>query len=99
MPLTPADFPAEVQVAFFMFSLLSDNWEGMSGTYLGKDWGPIETLFRVHEIEDRAQILLYMKLYEQALVSYRNKKAAAKKAKQKPKSPGGDKNFTHNVQG
>ena len=29
MPLTESDFPTEVQVAFFMFNLLSDVWEGM----------------------------------------------------------------------
>ena len=38
MPLEPSGFPEEVQVAFFMFSCLSDNWDGMSGSYLGKNW-------------------------------------------------------------
>jgi hypothetical protein len=38
MPLEASAFPYEVQVAFFMFDLLSDRWDGMSGTYLGKDW-------------------------------------------------------------
>lgn len=99
MPLTQADFPAEVQVAFFMISLLSDDWEGMSGTYMGKEWGSISTLFDIHRIEDREQVFLFMKLYERALVSYRHKKSEAARKKETKKASGGDKEFTHKVQG
>jgi len=101
MPLTTADFPAEVQVAFFMYSLLSDNWEGMSGTYMGKDWSIIETLFNIHDVQNREQVLLFMKMYESKIVSYRHKVAADKQKRESKKasSSGGGKEFTHNVQG
>ena len=42
MPLSQSEFPIEVQVAFFVFDLLSDVWEGMSGTYMGKDWSGLK---------------------------------------------------------
>ena len=51
MPLDSSVFPEEVQVAFFIFNLLSDNWEGMSGTYLGKDWSNIIEIFKLHGID------------------------------------------------
>lgn len=101
MPLDSADFPAEVQVAFFMFSMLSDNWEGMSGTYMGKDWSSIDYMFKLHKIENPSIIFYFMKLYENILVDYRAKEADKKRKaeERKAKSAGGGKNYTHNVRG
>ena len=52
MPLDASAFPYEVQVAFFVFDLLSDRWDGMSGMYLGKDWAAAHFLCEVYKIED-----------------------------------------------
>ena len=59
MPLDASAFPVEVQVAFFVFDLLSDRWEGMSGTYLGKDWAPAKFIMETFEVEDTKTCLLY----------------------------------------
>jgi hypothetical protein len=98
MPLEPSDFPEEVQVAFFMFSLLPDHWEGMSGTYMGKYWDGIDYFFKLYEIENPKIILYLMKLYEGSIVSYRAEKAE-KKRKADERKAGGGKNYTHNVKG
>ena len=63
MPLEVSDLPSEVQVAFFIFAFLEDNWEGMSGTYLGKHWNNLEYLFNLYEIEEQKTILTIMKIY------------------------------------
>jgi hypothetical protein len=101
MPLDSSDFPEEVQVAFFILALLSDRWDGMSGTYLGKDWSPIEPLFNLYEIENRQTIFYFMKLYESILVQNRSEESEKKRKaeERKSKSSGGGKNFTHNVTG
>ena len=101
MPLELSDFPEEVQVAFFMFSLLPDHWEGMSGMYMGKYWDGIEYFFRVWEVEDTKTTLYLMKLYESKLVAFRAEQAERKREaeKRKAKSGGGGKNYTHNVKG
>lgn len=100
MPLTLEDFPPEVQVAFFIFSFLEDNWEGMSGSYLGKKWGNIEYLFNLHEVEDPKVILYIMKMYEGEIVAHRSKQAEKKrKAAERKASASGGKKYTHNVQG
>jgi len=101
MPLTESDFPAEVQVAFFMFSLLSDTWEGMSGSYLGKDWAHCSQLFEVYEVEDQKTTIYLMKLYERILMNYRAEEADRKRKaeERKAKSGGSGKNYTHNVTG
>ena len=57
MPLELSDFPEEVQVAFFMYGLLPDHYEGISGTYMGKYWDGIEYFFKLYEVEDKKTIL------------------------------------------
>ena len=99
MPLTESSFPTEVQVAFFMFSLLSDVWEGMSGTYCGKDWSHCPQLFDIYEIEDPKVVLYFMKSYERLLMSYRAEEADRKRKVEERKAKSGGKNYTHNVQG
>lgn len=100
MPLELSDFPEEVQVAFFMFSLLPDHWEGMSGTYMGKYWDGINYFFKLYEVENPRTILYIMKMYESILVEDRAKKADRKRKQSEQRSKaGGGKSYTHNVQG
>lgn len=100
MPLEQADFPADVQVAFFIFSLLEDSWDGSSGTYLGKRWGNVEYLFNLYDIEDPKTTLYIMKLYENIIIEHRAEEAEKKrKAEERRKSSGGGKQYTHNVKG
>jgi hypothetical protein len=100
MPLDPSDFPVEVQVAFFLFGLLEDKWEGMSGSYLGKQWGNIEYLFSLYEVEEPRTMMYIMKMYEGIVVQTRAEESERKrKADERKSSAGGGKNFTHNVKG
>ena len=71
MPVDLSGMPDEVQTAFFMFGFLPDVWEGMSGTYMGKDWSSLEYFFNLYEIEEQKVIVTFMKLYERILVNYR----------------------------
>ena len=99
MPLDTSDFPVEVQVAFFIFTLLEDNWDGMSGTYLGKFWGNLQYLFELHEVEEKVVTLRIMKMYESILVNHRAQKAEQKRKAEERRSSGGGKNYTHNIKG
>ena len=102
VPLTPSDFPEEVQVALFVYSLLTDVWDGMSGTFLGKDWSGAQLVFDTYNIEEPRVILYLTKMYEGLVVAARmeeaEKKRKAEERKQKS-SAGGGKNYTHNVKG
>ena len=100
MPLELSDFPGEVQVAFFMFSLLPDHWEGMSGTYMGKYWDGIDYFFKLYEVDNPRVILYIMKLYESIIVQDRAEKAERKRkqSEQQSKASGG-KTYTHNIKG
>ena len=100
MPLEVSDLPSEVQVAFFIFAFLEDNWEGMSGTYLGKHWSNVEYFFNLYNIEDPKTTITIMKMWENILIDYRARKADEKrKADKRRQSAGGGKNYTHNIKG
>jgi hypothetical protein len=102
MPLELSDFPEEVQVAFFMFSLLPDHWEGMSGSYMGKYWDGIEYYFKLYEVTDPKTIMYIMKMYEGIIVEHKAEQAEQRRKaeERKAKSAGGaGKTYTHNVKG
>lgn len=100
MPLEATAFPAEVQVAFFVYSYLSDVWEGMSGSYMGKDWSHIDTLFTLFEIEDPKIVLYYMKMYEGIVIEHRAEEAERKrKADDRKRQQASGATYTHNVKG
>ena len=101
MPLNPADLPAEVQVAFFIFGMLPDNYAGQ-GDYIGKDWSCLDAVFDIYDIEDRKTTFFFMKMYERVLVEHisaeTKKKIEAEKKKAKA-SAGPGKNYKYNVNG
>jgi hypothetical protein len=100
MPLDASDFPSEVQVAFFVFDMLSDNWEGMSGSYLGKNWTDAPYLFELYEVDNPKIVMYFAKMYERLVISHRATEAEKKrKAEERKSKARGDKNFTHNVSG
>jgi hypothetical protein len=82
-----------------MFSLLSDNWDGASGSYLGKVWTQCPQLFELYDIEDKKITLFFMKMYEGVLVLHRMEKAEEKRKQEERKSQQGGKTYTHNVRG
>jgi|TARA_R110002167_G_C12509255_1_gene637091 hypothetical protein len=100
MPLEASAFPAEVQVAFLLYGYLSDVWEGMSGSYMGKNWNSVELLFNVYEIEDRKTTLQFMKMYEAVVIRDRAEDQERKrKAEDRKRQQGAGKTYTHNVKG
>ena len=99
MPLDSSELPEEVQVAFFMSTLLSDRWDGQSGTYLGKDWAQCSQLFELYEIEDPKTTMYFMKMYEMLLVNHRAAAQEERRKQSERKSQQGGKTYTHNVRG
>lgn len=100
MPLDLSEFPEQVQVAFFIFDLLEDRWEGMSGSYLGKSWNTLGYFFDLYGVQDQKETLYIMKMYEGIVVKDRSQKAEQRrKAEERRNSASGGKKYTHNVKG
>jgi hypothetical protein len=100
MPLDASDFPYEVQVAFFVFSLLPDKWDPMAGAYLGKDWSSLQAVLDIYEIDDPKTTFYLAKMYEKELIEFRFEESDKKrKAEERKANAAGGKQFTHNVKG
>ena len=99
MPLELSEFPEEVQVAFFMCSLLPENYEGTSGTYMGKYWDGIDYYFKLYEVHNRKVVLYIMKMYETLLISSKAQKSERQRKTAEQRAKSGGKSYTHNIQG
>ena len=64
MPPDRAILPYEVQVAFLLHDILPDRWDGMSGSYFGKDMSALGTLLDVYEVEDKKTVVYFLKPIE-----------------------------------
>ena len=60
---------------------MPDRWDGMSGSYLGKDWSAIGDLFDIYDIEDKRTVTFFLKNID-ILVSNQLNKDIQKKQKQ-----------------
>ena len=79
MPPDRSEFPQEVQEAFMVHDFLPDRWDGMSGTYLGKDYSALETVLNVFEVADKQQVILFLKHIEARNMNKVNKELERKR--------------------
>lgn len=87
IPVEIRDFPDLVQQAFQIYSLMRDIWEGMSGTYLGKDMSTLFDFFKLYDVEPQEHmfvlnLLKYMDYCRSEVLSQKQKarEASSKKA-------------------
>ena len=66
MPPEISDFPLEIQEAFVIHAMLPDRWDGASGSYMGKDWSPLNDLLNIQEVEDKKTVCFFLKHVESA---------------------------------
>ena len=93
VPMDMGSFPYEVQLAFLIHDLLPDRWEGMSGSYLGKDWSAVGAVLDAHNIDiDRQIILFFLKAIDNINSKLINENMQ-KEQKKREKSPKGKMNF------
>ena len=89
MPPEVGNYPFEVQVAFLLHDLLPDRWDGMSGSYFGKDMSALGTLLDIWEVEDKKSTIYFIKHIEARNSSNINKKLERKRKSSQPKAKGG----------
>ena len=57
-------YPYEVQMAFFIYSLLQDTWDGMNGMYMGKNLSGLATLLNIYEVEDKKTVVYFLTMID-----------------------------------
>jgi hypothetical protein len=85
MPPAIDIYPYEVQLAFFMCSLLQDTWDGMSGMYMGKNLSGLGELLDIYEIEDKKTVVFFMKSIDRERADSINTEVARKQKEAKRK--------------
>jgi len=86
MPPDDSVFPMEVQQALFLHSLLPEKWDGMSGSYLGREWSALSVLLDVYEIADRKTVVLFLKQIEAHHMASVNKELKRKQDAERRKT-------------
>jgi hypothetical protein len=64
IPIDPATLSLEAQQALIILQSLPDNWEGMSGSWLGKDYSGLGAILDIYEVEDKKLVFELVKLCE-----------------------------------
>jgi hypothetical protein len=85
-------------VAFLLHDLLPDRWDGMNGTYMGKDFSSLGTLLETWEVEDRRTCIFFIKHIEARNMNKVNKSQDRKRKASENKAKAGGKPGI-NVQG
>jgi len=81
IPANFEDFPHIIQIAMNIHAILGDNWDGMSGTYMGKDYTLYPYLAdEVYKVENKAQLVQFVTLIDRIIMDQR---ATAQKIKQR----------------
>jgi hypothetical protein len=67
LPIDPAYLPENAQYALILLNVLPDKWEGMSGSWMGKDYSGLAAIMDIYDIEDRREVFELLQVAEQEL--------------------------------
>jgi len=67
-------FPYEIQEAFQVWNYLPDQWDGMSGTYFGKQIAGIKDVMELLEVSNKKEIFKLVKIIDTKYSKHVNKK-------------------------
>ena len=84
IPIEFDDFPLEVQQAFNAYRMLRDEWDAMSGNYLGKSLIGIKDVLEATEVEPSEQKFIIMLI--RIIDNVRSDEINTKKKMQEPAS-------------
>ena len=62
IPVEFEDLPDLAQQAIEIYGFLPDRWEGMSATFLGKDYSIAFDLFKTYEIDNYVEQRLFLRI-------------------------------------
>lgn len=85
IPLDPSDLTMESQQALILLNVLPDKWEGMSGSWMGKDYSGLEAIMNIYEIEDRRRVFELLQMGEAELGKYYAQKQKERESLSKAK--------------
>ena len=79
-------YPYEVQMAFFIYSLLQDTWDGMNGMYMGKNLSGLAMLLDIYEIEDKKSVVYFLSAIDRERIKTINEEVKRKSEAERRKA-------------
>ena len=79
-------YPYEVQMAFFIYSLLQDTWDGMNGMYMGKNLSGLATFLNIYEVEDKKTTVYFLTIIDRERMTAINEEVKRKQDAEKRKA-------------
>jgi len=67
LPKDASNLSIEAQCALLLLNSLPDKWDGMSGTWLGKDYSGLEAIMNIYEIQERREVFELLKVADDEL--------------------------------
>lgn len=70
IPIDPSELSFNAQQALVLLNSLPDLWDGMSGSWLGKDYSGLAAIMDIYNMQDREVVFEYLKVCEELLNKY-----------------------------
>lgn len=83
IPFDASELSEEVQQSLILLNSLPDLWDGMSGTWLGKDYSGLAAIMEIYNIEDKQTVFELLKVAEDELSKYYTQKQKESNARNK----------------
>ena len=79
LPQDGTNLSLECQQALTILNALPDNWEGMNGTWLGKDYSGLSAVMDIYEVESRREVFELLKEAESIIGKYYAQQSKSRK--------------------
>lgn len=74
IPIELNTLSLDCQYAVMLLQVLPDNWEGMSGAWLGKDYSGLGDIMDIYQIENKKEVFELLQVAEAELGKYYDQK-------------------------
>lgn len=74
IPKDPSTFSLEAQQALVLLNALPDNWDGMNGVWLGKDYSGLMDIMNIYNVDQKRDVFDLLKVCEEELGKYHAQK-------------------------
>ncbi len=85
IPKDPSTFSLEAQQALVIMDALPDNWDGMNGVWLGKDYSGLGDILEIYDISQKRDVFELLKVCEIELGKFYAQKRKEQEALSKAK--------------
>ena len=85
LPVDPSTLSLEAQQTLLLLNALPDKWEGMSGSWMGKDYSGLAAIMDIYEIADKRTVFEFLQQCEKELGKFYQQKQKEQQALSKAK--------------